>query len=71
MSIQLTQRVSVLEAEVKALRQTLAEVLAVMAEPPEPKANQHGPRQLCPKCGEKPAYHLHVINCRGKKGASI
>lgn len=71
MSMALQSRVSVLEAEVKALREALAEVLAVMAEPPEPKANQHGPRQLCPKCGEKPAYHLHVVNCRGKKGVSI
>lgn len=69
MSIQLQHRVSALEAEVKALRQTLSDVLTAMAEP-EPK-NPNGPRQLCPKCGEKPAYHLHVVNCRGKKGASI
>lgn len=71
MSMQLTGRVSVLEAEVKALRETLAEVLAAMAGPHEPKANQQGPRQLCPKCGERPAYHFHVEHCKGKKGASI
>ena len=70
MSMQLTGRVSVLEAEVKALRETLSEVLASLAEP-EPKANPQGPRQLCPKCGEKPAYHLHVVNCKGKRGAAI
>ena len=71
MSMQLTGRVSVLEAEVKALRETLAEVLAAMAEPQEQKANQQGPRTMCPKCGEKPAYHLHVVNCKGKRGAAI
>lgn len=24
-------------------------------------------RKMCPKCGEKPAYHFHVKNCTGKK----
>jgi hypothetical protein len=27
--------------------------------------NPNGPRRMCPKCGVKPNYHLHVINCRG------
>lgn len=64
MSMQLTQRVSALEAEVKALRQTISDLIATMAEP-ENKANPNGPRRMCPKCGVKPNYHLHVINCRG------
>ena len=68
MSMHLTGRVSVLEAEVKALRETLAQVLAQMAEPPEPKTNQNGPRKMCPHCGEVPNYFLHTRSCKGKKG---
>jgi ribosomal protein S27AE len=24
-------------------------------------------QKMCPKCGEKPAYHFHVVNCSGKE----
>lgn len=64
MSMQLQARVSALEAEVRQLRETLQSVLSVITEP-EPKVNGNGPRTMCPKCGEKPNYHLHVINCKG------
>lgn len=67
MSRLMQARVSVLEVEVKALRETLAEVLATMAEPPEQKANPNpnGPRTMCPKCGLVPNYYMHVRSCRG------
>lgn len=62
MSILLQHRVSNLEAEVKALK----EIVAALTAPPERK-NPNGPRQMCPKCGVEPNYHLHVKNCKGKK----
>ena len=73
MSIALQGRVIALEAEVKALRQQFDTLLSAMTEP-EPKTpaappaaavNAQGPRQMCPRCGVKPNYHLHVTNCRG------
>lgn len=64
MSMQLQARVSALESEVRELRSTLKGLIEVMVEP-EPKVNHNGPRAMCPKCGEKPNYHLHVINCKG------
>jgi len=72
MSMLLTNRVSALENTVKELRATIDGLIAVMSEPPEsePKANPNGPRQLCPKCHEVPAYYLHVKHCRGKKQAA-
>jgi hypothetical protein len=67
MSMQLTQRVSTLEAEVKALREMVESLAAAPAESPEQKqiTNPNGPRRMCPKCGVKPNYHLHVLHCRG------
>lgn len=66
MSIQLTNRVSTLEAEVKALRETVDGLIEAMTQPPEQK-NPNGPRTLCPKCGLVPNYFLHTRSCRGKK----
>lgn len=60
MSMALENRITTLEAQVKALR----EIIDLLAAPP---VNPNGPRQMCPKCHEKPNYHLHVINCKGKK----
>lgn len=75
MSLQLQARVSYLETEVRGLRETVAQLIAIIAEPPEPQKNPNGPRKMCPKCGEQPNYHLHVIHCKGpglgKKGAGI
>lgn len=73
MSIQLTARVAALEGEVKDLRSTLDGLLAVIMERDSAKDHRNGPRQMCPKCNEKPNYHLHVINCKGptKKVAAI
>lgn len=65
MSIQLTQRVSVLEVEVKALRESLADLIAGLAEP-DTKPNAQGPRKMCPHCGIKPNYFLHVRSCGGR-----
>jgi hypothetical protein len=67
MSMQLQGRVSALEAEVKALRELVESLAAAPTETHEPKqiTNPNGPRRMCPKCGVKPNYHLHVINCRG------
>lgn len=62
MSMALQARVSTLEAEVKALR-AIIDILAA----PAPHTNPNGPRQMCPHCGVKPNYHLHVINCKGRK----
>lgn len=66
MSMALQARVSSLEAEVKALR----EIVDILSAPAPIKEQQNknpfGPRQLCPKCGEKPNYYLHVKHCKGK-----
>ena len=63
MSMQLTQRVSSLEARLKALEETIREMAAPTQ--PEAKPNPNGPRAMCPKCGVKPNYHLHVVHCKG------
>lgn len=65
MSMQLQQRVSALEAEVRSLREVVAGLIDAMTAPPGLKVNANGPRQMCPKCGVKPNYHLHVVNCKG------
>jgi hypothetical protein len=80
MTMQLTARVSALEAEVRDLRKVLSELIALMSSSsypsPSPSSgngaahpNPQGPRQMCPKCGEKPAYKFHVDHCTGKKAA--
>lgn len=73
MSIAMEGRVRVLEAEVKRLNEVLTGLLDVMSAQAEAKTPGNGPRQMCPKCNEKPAYHLHVINCKGPKrnGAAL
>jgi len=69
MSMALQQRVTTLENEVKVLRELVTGLMAQMQEAeahsPEHKTNDYGPRRMCPKCGVKPNYHLHVINCKG------
>lgn len=70
MSRELQNRVSSLEAEVKRLNEKIVSIVAALTEP-EPRVNQQGPRAMCPHCGEKPAYHLHVINCPARKGARV
>lgn len=70
MSLALQRRVSDLEAEVVALRQAIDGLITAMSDlndplPQELKANPNGPRKMCPKCGVKPNYHLHVVNCKG------
>lgn len=69
MSLALQHRVSSLEAEVKALRETIDGLIAAITAEPEQKHNPNGPRQMCPKCGEQPAYHFHVKHCQGKRPA--
>jgi hypothetical protein len=64
MSMQLQGRVSELEAKVRALEETVRWLIDAITAPPP--VNPNGPRQMCPKCGVKPNYHLHVINCKGK-----
>jgi hypothetical protein len=69
MSRELQNRVSTLEHEVKSLRIALHDMVRVMSEKPAPveEKNPNAPRQMCPKCGEVPNYHLHVRSCKGKK----
>lgn len=70
MSIQLQARLNALEAEVKSLRLAFDALLAAMTEQErKPAANANGPRQMCPHCGTKPAYYMHVRACRAKHGA--
>jgi hypothetical protein len=64
MSMQLTGRVSELEAKVRSLEEVIRGLIETIAES-APKPNVNGPRQMCPKCGVKPNYHLHVVNCKG------
>lgn len=61
MSMALQARISALELKLKELSAAVEQLTS--AEPA--KHNPNGPRQMCPKCGEKPNYHLHVINCKG------
>lgn len=64
MSIQLQVRVSVLE---EALRKLTARVddLSKPNGEDHKATNPNGPRRMCPKCGVKLAYHLHVKHCKG------
>jgi hypothetical protein len=65
-SMQLQGRVKTLEDEVKSLREVVAMLIeAISAPAPTAQVNVNGPRRMCPHCGVKPNYHLHVINCRG------
>ena len=66
MSIHLQGRVAVLEAEVKRLNEVITGLIDVMTTQAEPR-NGNGPRQMCPKCGVKPNYFLHVKSCKGAK----
>lgn len=63
MSMALQARVAMLEAEVRALNSRID----AMAKPngEDHKTNPNGPRNMCPKCGVKLAYHLHVKHCKG------
>jgi hypothetical protein len=69
MSMQLQVRVTTLENEVKVLRELVTGLIQSIEEGQPKKETLHlnpnGPRQMCPKCGVKPAYHLHVVNCKG------
>lgn len=65
MSLQLQRRVSALEAEVTALRETVSSLISAITETHEQKTNPNGPRKMCPVCGVKLNYHLHVVNCKG------
>jgi hypothetical protein len=76
MSLQQQERIKSLEARVAALEAKLAApqvpltgepnlaptTPAVAAEPKETK------RGLCPKCGVKPNYYMHVRWCKGTQG---
>lgn len=54
----LEARVAELERQTTALGQF---VDSLSSKPLKPE------RKLCPKCNEVPAYHFHVVNCRGKQ----
>jgi hypothetical protein len=64
MSMALQARVSMLEAEVRSLAARLDAMAKPNGEHKEP-VNPNGPRKMCPHCGVKLAYHLHVKNCKG------
>lgn len=73
MSMRDQARLSALEADTKTLRAEVAklrQIIDALLSTNEPEVrpappNHTSPRQMCPKCGIKPNYHLHVINCRG------
>jgi len=71
MSMAMTNRIHALEQTVKELRDTVDRLVLVIGNGQDEKPNPNGPRQMCPKCGEKPNYHLHVLHCKGKKALAI
>lgn len=67
MSIALQGRVTSLEEKVAEQEKVIAGLIEVMTDMATPKpVNTNGPRQMCPKCGVKPNYFLHVRSCKGK-----
>lgn len=80
MSIALQGQVAALQARVAELEKTVAGLLEIIvqsneaevlvsASPKPAPTNPNGPRQMCPKCHEKPNNHLHVRFCKGKASA--
>jgi hypothetical protein len=53
-------RIRAIELKLVELLNRLCAVEHAINEPPEPSE-----RKLCPKCGVKPAYHFHVLHCKG------
>lgn len=64
MSMALQGRVSILEQQVRDLIARFDAMAKPNGEHKEPY-NPNGPRKMCPKCGVKLAYHLHVKHCKG------
>lgn len=78
MSIRLEEKMKALEAKALELEEmliTLVGVVDKIANPtseklPDRAISAHrGPSSLCPYCQEKPAHHLHVVNCPKRKKA--
>lgn len=63
----LQARISALEADVKNLHARLDSLTKPNGESQLKATNPYGPRSLCPKCGVKPAYFLHVKHCKGSQ----
>lgn len=69
MSMALQARISALEADVRNLNARLDSMMKPSGEAKPKITNPNGPRTMCPKCGEKPAYYLHVKHCKGSQKA--
>jgi DNA-directed RNA polymerase subunit M/transcription elongation factor TFIIS len=66
--LEVKHRLREIEARIKALeekpapvisKEILDELAKLEAQPEKPKKN------MCPKCGVKPAYFFHVRSCKG------
>ena len=65
MSMALQQRISALEEQVRTLNARMDGMAKPNGEIKQAITNPNGPRKMCPKCGVKLAYHLHVKHCKG------
>jgi TPP-dependent indolepyruvate ferredoxin oxidoreductase alpha subunit len=65
-NLEVKHRLQAIEARLKVLeeRQIHPQAVRVVEEPQESKEPK---KNMCPKCGVKPAYFFHVKHCKAEK----